>query len=61
MDMLEETLRQTLAPTAYEPMGTFLWQWRAQVPVALTDYNKSAPRHGLPIYSERRFFSLSRS
>ncbi len=42
MDNLEDIL-QALTPMPHEELGTFLW--RAQV--ALADYNKAAPSHGL--------------
>jgi hypothetical protein len=51
MDPLEEVL-QTMAPTPNESLGNFLWRTQS----ALVDYNSSAPKHMLALYSERRLF-----
>ena len=51
LDDLEDVL-QALTPLPQEALSNFLW--RAQV--ALADYNKAAPQHGLPVYSDRRLF-----
>jgi hypothetical protein len=51
MDTLEDIL-QALTPQPQEALSNFLW--RAQV--ALADYNKAAPQHGPPVYSDRRLF-----
>ncbi len=51
MDTLEEALH-SIAPTPNEALGTFLWRTQ----VALADYNKTAPKHGLLPYSKWRLF-----